>query len=114
MAAAENEIFRQGGVVGAEGKGSIVHVLMEERWVVFAGGGYRGNMSVDEEIRGGGGGSSGGCFLGGLEAGEVIDGGAYGGELVDEVVRNRGGGRGFGLDGGGEVVEGENVGGNHG
>lgn len=71
-------------------------------------------MSVDEEIRGG----SRGCFLGrwggGLEAGEVVDGGAYGGELVDEVVGNWRCGRGFGLDGGGEMIERENVGGNHG
>lgn len=72
-------------------------------------------MSVDEEIRGGGGGGGGGgCFFGGLESCEVGDGGAYGGELVDEVVGDWRRGGGFGLYGGGEVVERENVGGDHG
>lgn len=45
----------------------------------------------------------------------MVDGGAYGVELVEEVVWDRGRRRGgFGLDGGGEVVEGEDVGGYHG
>lgn len=51
-----------------------------------------------------------------MEASQVVDGGAYGVELVEEVVRDwcvlRWLG-GFGLDGGGEVVEGEDVGGHH-
>lgn len=37
MAAAEDEILGQGGIVGAEGEGSVVHVPVEEYWVVFAG-----------------------------------------------------------------------------
>lgn len=49
-----------------------------------------------------------------MEAREVVDGGAYGVELVEEVVRDRGRSRGFGLEGGGEMVERENVGGDHG
>jgi hypothetical protein len=47
---------------------------------------------------------------------EVVDGGAYGVELVEEVVRDwswRGGSLGS-LKCGGEVVEGEDVGGHHG
>lgn len=44
----------------------------------------------------------------------MVDGGANGGELVDEVVGDGGRGGGFGLDGGGEVVERENVGSHHG
>jgi len=46
----------------------------------------------------------------------VVDGGAYGVKLVEELVGDRWGWfRGFGgLEGGGEVVEGEDVGGHHG
>lgn len=43
----------------------------------------------------------------------MVDGGAYGVELVEEVVRDRGWGWRFGLDGGREVVERDDVGGYH-
>lgn len=52
-----------------------------------------------------------------MVAREVVDGGAYGLELVKKVVRDWAFERCglFGaLDGGGEVVERENVGGHHG
>ena len=54
--------------------------------------------------------------MGVLEASEVADGGAYGVELVEELVGDWWGWFGGfgGLEGGGEVVEGEDVGGNHG
>lgn len=48
MAASENEILGDGGVVGAEGEGGVVHVAVEEYWVVFAGGAYGGDVGVDE------------------------------------------------------------------
>lgn len=44
----------------------------------------------------------------------MVNGGAYAGELVEEVVRYRGRESGFGLESGGEMVERENVGSNHG
>lgn len=43
----------------------------------------------------------------------MVDGGSYGVELAEEVVRDRWGSWGLGLDGGGEVVERQNVGGYH-
>lgn len=81
---------------------------MKQLRVVLARRGNRGDVGVEEEVRGGS--DLGGEFGGGVEAREVGDGGAYGGELVEEVGGDRGVGGGLGLEGGGEVVEGEDVG----
>lgn len=77
-------------------------------------------LGVEEEIRWGSGGGDGG-FSGGIcgrgwEAREVVDGGAYGFELVEKVVRDRywSGGLLGGLNRGGDMVEGEDIGGHHG
>lgn len=87
--------------------------------MVMAGGGYGGELRVEEEIGGNGGGSGrGGRGVHWVVAREVVDGGAYGLELAREVV----GDLGVGglvmvllvLDVGGEMVERENVGGHHG
>ncbi|KAJ8640691.1 hypothetical protein MRB53_017385 [Persea americana] len=110
------------GVVGrVEGEGGVVHEAVEEVGVVAAGGSNGGEAGVEEEIGGNGrwgvGGVSGGCG-GGAEVGEVVDGGVDGGELVEEVVGYGGGGgwvrQRTVLLRGGEVVEGEDVGGYHG
>lgn len=88
--------------------------------MVAAGGCDGGELGIEEEIRwDDGGGGGGGVVKGriGLEAREVVDGGAYGLKLAEQVVGNwrvkRGGGF-SGNHGGGEVVEGEDIGGNHG
>lgn len=86
--------------------------------MVVAGRSNGADLGVEEEIlRYGGGGfcSSGGG--GRIVAREVVDGGAYGVQLPEEVVRNRNmcSRRSLGrLDGRGEVVKGEDVGGHHG
>ncbi|KAL1834051.1 hypothetical protein ACET3Z_003702 [Daucus carota] len=67
-----------------------------------------GDVSVEQEIRWDGGGLFRGGRGWGLEAREVVDGGAYGGELVEEVVGDGGRERGLGLESGGEMVEREN------
>lgn len=77
MAATEDEGLCHGGVRWADRERGVIHVLVEEIRVVMAGGGYRGDVGVKEEVRwdigffcwGGGGGW--------LEACEVVDGGAY-------------------------------------
>lgn len=86
-----------------------------------AGGCDGGDLGIEEEIGWDDGGGGGVVVKGkgriGLEAREVVDGGAYGLKLAEEVIWNwrvkRGGGF-SGNDGGGEVVEGEDIGGNHG
>ncbi|KAF5472454.1 hypothetical protein F2P56_009172 [Juglans regia] len=120
MAATQDEgLGHPVGVLGAEREWGIIHKSVEKVWVVVAGGGDGREEGVEEEIwREGGRGSGGfgGRIGGGLEAREAVDGGAYGVELVEKSVRDRRWSRGLprGLNCGGEMVEGEDVGGHHG
>jgi hypothetical protein len=120
MAATQNEgLGELVGVLGAVREGCVAHIPVEEVRVVVASGGDGGELGVEEEIwwsGGGGGGGFGRGVGGGVEAREVVDGGAYGLELVEEVVRDwrwRRGSLGC-LKRGREVVKGEDVGGHHG
>ena len=93
VAATEDDGFDEVGVERAEREWGVVHVLVEEVKVVTARRGDGGEVGVEEEVGGDGGfsgfGGGGAGAGGGLEASEVVDGGAYGVELVEQVVRDR-------------------------
>lgn len=115
MAATEEERLRSGGRERrAEREGRVSHVLVEEREMRKTGRGEGREAREARELGGrGGGGVLGGGGLG-VEAREVVDGGAYGGELAEEVIGDDGRDRGrWGREGGGEMVEREDVGGYH-
>lgn len=54
-----------------------------------AGGGDGGKLGVKKEVRWDGGRGGGGDSGIGLEAREVVDGGAYGMKLAEKVIRDR-------------------------